>query len=925
MHKILTLLVLLASLPAAWCANPPVITDPQITSITRTGARITWTTDSNSTTKVEWGLTAAYGNIQDINWQMSTSHGLFLSGLAGGTLYHLRACSTDSSQACSGNLTFTTLPEITTITELPVPPATVDVSIPALTGIRYTADNCADIQVKINLAMAQDGNLNHEVVIPSSFTCEGQWTLPVRTGTNPGGMGWIHIRSSSGNIPPEGVRAVMEDQAEMPTLIANRVQARMLPFQPGDCFYMGDLWWDDDAGAPALYRCTSQTPVVYTPVAFVGSSVTLPNTCNEGDWYYKTNIATHNERAHWCVSPNTWRQVSFIGGGFENWAAITTAANAKRYRVTGIRLQALRMPSTWVANFYQTDRTLGSFCGCLARTQSSNDRIIFDRILFDGIGYPNRTIYALCFFDGSHIAVINSYFNEINRTVPSNSGTETAQTAIFMLQGPGPVRIENNYFKNNIGLTIFASDDTGSGASSSPSDVTIRRNYFYEDPRYNFNDPTSNGRRYWRRNILELKRGERWLLEGNVFDGGWPSTTSGACVAFTPRPGNTANPVTTIGLRDITIRNNWLKNCPDAVGISGWNDWFAMQLTHGIRFQIENNLMTDLGLSSTGIFTGWPYNKLTKGRTTLIQLGMQDLTLRRNTIYNSYGADDRSDLVFAYQDQFPNSGLRLNDNVYYASGPGAADAGVSSASLRGTLALDLMWSKNGAPAWQMQGNVLVQNVANNPAAYPSGNNWASNVAALGLDSNYRLLATSPYKGTAFHGGDPGVNWLLYDSAQGRLDRLRRIGAGTSSITVAYQAPDGMTCTAVAGGLRFSDGGGSRDRLVTISGLASGTTYNVTVMCAVERKTISVATAPAGGSATTVLVRLKTPPNRGINDAVIDYGSTSALGSSTVAASCNSTCVISVPATRGTPVYLRVRWRNGSGQLVAQGRIEAQTP
>lgn len=368
-----------------------------------------------------------------------------------------------------------------------------------------------------------------------------------------------------------------------------------------------------------------------------------------------------------------------------------------------------------------------------------------------------------------------------------------------------------------------------------------------------------------------------------------------------------------------------MKNCPDAVGISGWNDWFAIQLTHGIRFQIENNLMTDLGLRSTGIFTGWPYNIATKGRTTLIQLGMQDLTLRRNTIHNSYGAYDRSDLVFAYQDHFPNSGLRLNDNIFFASGPGAADAGVSSASLRGTAALNLMWVKNGAPAWQMQGNVLVRNVGNNPAGYPAGNNWANNASALGLDSSYRLLPTSPYKGTAFHGGDPGVNWLLYDSAQGRLNRLRRVGAGTSPISVAYQAPDGMACTAVAGGLRFSDGGGSRDRLVTITGLAAGTTYDVTVMCAVERKTISVATFPTGGLATTVQVRLKSPPGRGGGDVVIDYGNTPALGSSTVAVSCDTSCVISVPATRGVPVYMRVRWRNNAGQLVAQGRVESQTP
>ena len=90
--------------------TPPVISGVNASSITSTSAIINWTTDENSSSVVEYGLTTSYGSTLSGPAGV-INHSVELSGLTATTLYHYRVISTDGSNntSTSGDYTFTTL------------------------------------------------------------------------------------------------------------------------------------------------------------------------------------------------------------------------------------------------------------------------------------------------------------------------------------------------------------------------------------------------------------------------------------------------------------------------------------------------------------------------------------------------------------------------------------------------------------------------------------------------------------------------------------------------------------------------------------------------------------------------------------------------------------------------------------------------
>ncbi|MBA4149187.1 MAG: fibronectin type III domain-containing protein [Verrucomicrobia bacterium] len=89
--------------------TPPVISNVGSSLVTDSTARITWTTDENSDSAVNYGTTTSYGTtVSDAS--LVTSHTINLSGLNPSTLYNFRVRSKDGSnnEAVSGNFTFTT-------------------------------------------------------------------------------------------------------------------------------------------------------------------------------------------------------------------------------------------------------------------------------------------------------------------------------------------------------------------------------------------------------------------------------------------------------------------------------------------------------------------------------------------------------------------------------------------------------------------------------------------------------------------------------------------------------------------------------------------------------------------------------------------------------------------------------------------------
>ncbi|MCL6519568.1 MAG: fibronectin type III domain-containing protein [Armatimonadetes bacterium] len=95
--------------------TPPVISGVSVTNIGPNSATITWTTNENATSVVEYGTTTSYGTTISNETVLSTSHNITLTGLQPSTTYHYRVQSKDSAgnNAVSADYTFTTSADVT--------------------------------------------------------------------------------------------------------------------------------------------------------------------------------------------------------------------------------------------------------------------------------------------------------------------------------------------------------------------------------------------------------------------------------------------------------------------------------------------------------------------------------------------------------------------------------------------------------------------------------------------------------------------------------------------------------------------------------------------------------------------------------------------------------------------------------------------
>lgn len=89
---------------------PPIITEVEIAGVTKDQASISWVTDEEATSFVEYGKDRSYGKIAG-TWDYLSEHVVILRDLDSNAEYNFRVLSSDDSGnvSYSGNLSFTTL------------------------------------------------------------------------------------------------------------------------------------------------------------------------------------------------------------------------------------------------------------------------------------------------------------------------------------------------------------------------------------------------------------------------------------------------------------------------------------------------------------------------------------------------------------------------------------------------------------------------------------------------------------------------------------------------------------------------------------------------------------------------------------------------------------------------------------------------
>ncbi len=243
--------------------------------------------------------------------------------------------------------------------------------------------------------------------------------------------------------------------------------------------------------------------------------------------------------------------------------------------------------------------------------------LIFDRVYVHGHGtLDTRRCFAV---NGGATAIVDSYVSECHIV-----GFDSQ--AIGGWRGTGPYKVVNNHLEGAGENLMFG------GGGSSPTwdvaaDVEIRGNYFYKPLSWNRNHPTYAGKNWSVKNLFEIKDGQRWLIEGNIFENNWIHSQNGFAILYQAVDGVHAK------ITDITFRYNIVRYSPAGINCCGRHDNTG---TRGLpseplqRIAFEHNLFYDIGVDG-GVLGS-------HGRAVQLSGDHKDTMVRHNTFFGPRGA-----------------------------------------------------------------------------------------------------------------------------------------------------------------------------------------------------------------------------------------------------------------------------------------------
>lgn len=343
--------------------------------------------------------------------------------------------------------------------------------------------------------------------------------------------------------------------------------------------------------------------------------------------------------------------------------------------------------------------------------------------------------------NGANVRILNSRIYEIH-----GLGYDTQ--AICCWNGPGPFKIIGNYLEAS-GENVMFGGSPAAIQGLIPTDIEVRGNWMRKPLSWYPNDPSYAGRHWSVKNLFELKNARRVVVEGNIFEGNWTDAQAGRAIVFTPRPSDSGLWAV---IEDVEFKNNIVKDVGSGILILGHDEAGLSGLipteTRLRRVRVANNLWLIDGprFASNGWFV------------TVIA-GTEDAVVEHNTAIQTgqiVGTDYDPSTRFVYRDNIS----RHNEYGIFGSGKSAGNSTISyyfpdSIILNNVIAKEI---KGGSSP------------SNYESIYPTGNFFPETLASVGFidltGGNLRLSASSPYKGKATDGKDPGCDFDALEAAQG---------------------------------------------------------------------------------------------------------------------------------------------------------------
>lgn len=422
---------------------------------------------------------------------------------------------------------------------------------------------------------------------------------------------------------------------------------------------------------------------------------------------------------------------------------ITPGGNCK-YRFVGLHLAFAPSGVTWNADTSPTANQTRGFISYVSETGVAysgtdpnlypND-VIVDRCFLSGI--DGKNLKRALWINGVRMACINSTIDEVRQAAAS--GASDGQ-GITITSGPGPYKIHNNH------LRVAARGEHimigGGNTGVNPADGQVTNNHF--------EFPLAWHSTLELKNLNEHKCGIRWLWQGNVLSNYKTNSVGSQYFAVNFKTSDDTGAFPNTETRDITYRLNDLINCSGGWKIARDPNNNAVDAN---RIELTCNRMRVNTTSYSSVARSWGI---------IMSSPMAAFACRHNSIYCTPKGGSSSFGIVAGDESAGNMGVHVYSDNLLAMAPTLSAGGWFRLANGGQALGNTSWNYlQGSGTFT--GNAVTQNVT-----LPSGNTAVASLTAADCDSGaggtLELNATSPLKGTATNGRDPGAVHALINSA-----------------------------------------------------------------------------------------------------------------------------------------------------------------